>query len=159
MDMRQLKFRLNDEQVTFNVCQSIWQSKAIKVVSAIDIIDNDVLTGPIEEKPEVVALVTIIMNFDSNDIDENEEMGRKACFLVTKSQSRVSRYRATIKGIEELPPPVSINGIQRLLGLVGFYRRFIKDFSKISNPLFKLLEKEVKFIFVDACLKAFECLK
>ncbi|KAF3655536.1 hypothetical protein FXO37_15893 [Capsicum annuum] len=35
----------------------------------------------------------------------------------------------------------------------------IKDFSKITNILCKLLEKEVKFDFDKACLKAFECLK
>ncbi|XP_015162467.1 uncharacterized protein [Solanum tuberosum] len=38
-------------------------------------------------------------------------------------------------------------------------RHFIKDFSKIAHPLCKLLEKEVKFSFDEACLKAFECLK
>ncbi|XP_059301873.1 uncharacterized protein LOC132053786 [Lycium ferocissimum] len=43
--------------------------------------------------------------------------------------------------------------------VLGFYRRFIKDFSKIANPLCKLLEKESKFVFDDACLKAFEGLK
>ncbi|XP_060216833.1 uncharacterized protein LOC132644264 [Lycium barbarum] len=43
--------------------------------------------------------------------------------------------------------------------VLGFYRRFVKDFSKISNPLCKLLEKESKFVFDDACLKAFEALK
>ncbi|MDV3192410.1 MAG: hypothetical protein Q8840_00220, partial [Sweet potato little leaf phytoplasma] len=61
--------------------------------------------------------------------------------------------------IEKLPPPVLVKGIQSFLGHVGFYRRFIKDFSKITNLLCKLLKKEVKFVFDDACLKAFEFLK
>ncbi|PHT24517.1 hypothetical protein CQW23_35765 [Capsicum baccatum] len=43
--------------------------------------------------------------------------------------------------------------------LHGFYRRFIKDFSKIASPLCKLLEKDEKFDFNKDCLKAFECLK
>ncbi|PHT65908.1 hypothetical protein T459_30333 [Capsicum annuum] len=38
-------------------------------------------------------------------------------------------------------------------------RKFIKDFSKIANHLYELLEKEVKFIFDDAYLKAIEYLK
>ena len=38
-------------------------------------------------------------------------------------------------------------------------RRFIKDFSKIAHPLCKLLEKECKFYFDDACLRAFGELK
>ncbi|XP_070035549.1 uncharacterized protein [Nicotiana tomentosiformis] len=40
-----------------------------------------------------------------------------------------------------------------------FYRRFIKDFSKVVNPLCKLLEKDAKFVFNDDCMKAFELLK
>ncbi|XP_049365817.1 uncharacterized protein LOC125830680 [Solanum verrucosum] len=50
-------------------------------------------------------------------------------------------------------------GVRSFLGHAGFYRRFIKDFSKIAHPLCKLLEKEVKFHFDDACMVAFKCLK
>ncbi|XP_027158344.1 uncharacterized protein LOC113759962 [Coffea eugenioides] len=41
----------------------------------------------------------------------------------------------------------------------GFYRRFIKDFSKIGAPLFKLLQKDVSFDFTEECEMAFEKLK
>ncbi|GKE71684.1 reverse transcriptase domain-containing protein, partial [Tanacetum coccineum] len=41
----------------------------------------------------------------------------------------------------------------------GFYRRFIKDFSKIARPLTKLLEKDTPFEFNGECQKAFEPLK
>ena len=67
--------------------------------------------------------------------------------------------RAKIEVIEKLPPPISVKGIRSFLGHAGFYRRFIKDFSKIAHPLCKLLEKEIKFVFNDACRKAFEELK
>ncbi|XP_070675706.1 uncharacterized protein [Malus domestica] len=43
--------------------------------------------------------------------------------------------------------------------LDGFYRRFIKDFSKIAQPLCRLLQKEVSFEFNEACEKAFKHLK
>lgn len=46
-----------------------------------------------------------------------------------------------------------------VLGHVDFYRRFIKDFSKIAHHFSKLLEKESKFDFNDACLIEFEELK
>ena len=52
-----------------------------------------------------------------------------------------------------------MKGVRSFLGHTGFYRRFIKYFSKIANPLCKLLEKEAKFYFGEDCLKAFECLK
>ncbi|XP_019242550.1 PREDICTED: uncharacterized protein LOC109222679, partial [Nicotiana attenuata] len=67
--------------------------------------------------------------------------------------------KAKVEAIEKLPPPTSIKGIRSFLGHAGFYRRFIKDFSKISSPLCRLLEKDVSFKFNDACLKAFEELK
>ncbi|XP_063937997.1 uncharacterized protein LOC135147891 [Daucus carota subsp. sativus] len=43
--------------------------------------------------------------------------------------------------------------------ILGFYRRFIKDFSKISKPLCNLLEKDIPFKFDEKCLEAFEILK
>lgn len=45
------------------------------------------------------------------------------------------------------------------MGHAGFYRRFVKDFSKITKPLCNLLEKDVPFLFDNECLKAFEILK
>ncbi|KAL8119238.1 hypothetical protein AgCh_016672 [Apium graveolens] len=67
--------------------------------------------------------------------------------------------RVKLETIEKLPPPSSVKGIQSFLGHAGFYRRFIKDFSKISKPLCNLLEKDVKFIFDVSCLAAYEELK
>jgi hypothetical protein len=42
---------------------------------------------------------------------------------------------------------------------VGFYRRFIKDFSKVARPLSNLLAKETPFVFDESCQKAFDFLK
>ncbi|XP_075077572.1 uncharacterized protein LOC107809821 [Nicotiana tabacum] len=67
--------------------------------------------------------------------------------------------KAKVEAIEKLPPPTSVRGIRSFLGHAGFYRRFIKDFSKISFPLCRLLEKDTSFKFDDACLKAFDELK
>ncbi|GJU58229.1 reverse transcriptase domain-containing protein [Tanacetum coccineum] len=67
--------------------------------------------------------------------------------------------KAKIDVISKLPPPTNIKGIRSFLGHAGFYRRFIKDFSKIARPLTKLLEKDTPFEFDDECQKAFESLK
>ena len=47
--------------------------------------------------------------------------------------------KAKIETIENLPPPSSVKGIRSFLGHAGFYRRFIKDFSKIAKPLSNFL--------------------
>ncbi|CAA6666767.1 unnamed protein product [Spirodela intermedia] len=49
--------------------------------------------------------------------------------------------------IRDLPPPTTLKGLRSFLGHVGFYRRFIKDFSKISRPLTSLLAKDNEFFF------------
>ncbi|XP_070030819.1 uncharacterized mitochondrial protein AtMg00860-like [Nicotiana sylvestris] len=67
--------------------------------------------------------------------------------------------KAKIEVISRLPPPTSVKGVRSFLGHVEFYRRFIKDFSKVVNPLCKLLEKDVKFMFNEGCMTAFELLK
>src|SRR5215470_6654058 len=67
--------------------------------------------------------------------------------------------RAKVEVIEKLPPPINVKGIRSFLGHAGFYRRFIKDFSKIAKPLCNLLVKDAPFVFDDNCLHAFETLK
>ena len=67
--------------------------------------------------------------------------------------------QAKIETIEKLPPPSSVKGIRSFLGHAGFYRRFIKDFSKIMKPLCMLLEKNTSFVFNEECLSAFQTLK
>jgi hypothetical protein len=49
--------------------------------------------------------------------------------------------------------------LRSFLGHAGFYRRFIKDFSKITKPLTHLLQKDVAFYFDEKCLAAFQTLK
>ncbi|KAL5574633.1 hypothetical protein UlMin_016332 [Ulmus minor] len=87
----------------------------------------------------------------------------------TFQQGIVLGHRISVKGIEvdqakidvikKLPPPTNVKGVRSFLGHVGFYRRFIKDFSKITKPLCELLVKDAVFDFSKECLHAFETLK
>ena len=61
--------------------------------------------------------------------------------------------------IKTLLPPTTIKGIRSFLGHAGFYRRFIRDFSKIARPLCRLLEKDAKFNFDESCQNSFEEIK
>ena len=63
--------------------------------------------------------------------------------------------QAKVIVIKTLMPPTTVKGIGSFLGHAGFYRRFIKDFSKISTPLCRLLEKDANFDFDESCISAF----
>nr|GEZ54204.1 reverse transcriptase domain-containing protein [Tanacetum cinerariifolium] len=75
------------------------------------------------------------------------------------SKKGIEVDKANIEVISKLPHPTIIKGIRSFLGHAGFYRRFIKDFSKISRPMTHLLEKNSPFIFSNKCIQAFKTLK
>jgi hypothetical protein len=54
---------------------------------------------------------------------------------------------------------MSVGDIQSFLRLAGYYRRFIKGFSKISKPMTELLEKDKKFEWMTGCEASFQELK
>lgn len=55
--------------------------------------------------------------------------------------------------------PQTVTVIQSFLGLAGYYRRFIKDFSKIAKPMTTLTQKNAKFVWSPKCEEAFGTLK
>nr|GFB40182.1 reverse transcriptase domain-containing protein [Tanacetum cinerariifolium] len=75
------------------------------------------------------------------------------------SRKGIEVDKAKIEVISKLPHPMTVKGIRSFLGHAGFYRRFIKDFSKISRPMTHLLEKNSPFIFSNKCIQAFKTLK
>ena len=66
---------------------------------------------------------------------------------------------AEVELIVKLPFPTTVKGVRQFLGHVGFYRRFIKDFSKLSKPLCEILAEDAKFIWDERCQKSFDQLK
>lgn len=61
------------------------------------------------------------------------------------SDKGVSMDPAKIKAITEFPVCANVHDIQSFLGTANFYRRFIKDFSKVAQPLTELLHKDKIF--------------
>jgi hypothetical protein len=51
--------------------------------------------------------------------------------------------------------PTSVSDIESFLRLAGYYRRFIKGYSKISKPMTELLKKDNKFEWTSACEASF----
>nr|GEY28077.1 reverse transcriptase domain-containing protein [Tanacetum cinerariifolium] len=75
------------------------------------------------------------------------------------SKKGIEVDKAKIDVISKLPHPTSVKGIRSFFGHASFYRRFIKDFSKISRPMTHLLEKNAPFVFSNDCIQAFQTLK
>ncbi|GKE00987.1 reverse transcriptase domain-containing protein [Tanacetum coccineum] len=74
-----------------------------------------------------------------------------------KSEIKVDRDKVDV--IAKLPHLTTVKGVRSFLGHVGFYRRFIQDFSKISWPMTHILEKDTPFFFSKECIEAFNTLK
>ena len=75
------------------------------------------------------------------------------------SKKGVQVNQAKVDVMMQLQPPKTGKDIRSFLGHAGFYRRFIKDFSKLARPLTRLLCKETEFAFDDECLTAFKLIK
>nr|GEU94973.1 DNA-directed DNA polymerase [Tanacetum cinerariifolium] len=109
----------------------------------------------IEESVECCKDAHLILNWEKCHfmVKEGIMFGHKV------SGSILEVDKAKINLILKLPPPNNIKGVRSFLRHAGFYRCFIKDFSKIASPLTKLLKKDTPFEFNDECQKAFELLK
>ena len=100
--------------------------------------------------------------------DKNLALNWEKCHFMVK-EGIVLGHKISVVGLEvdqakvsiikTLLPPTIVKGIRSFLGHAGFYRRFIKDFSKISRPLCRLFEKTAKFDFDEACKVAFDEIK
>ena len=51
-----------------------------------------------------------------------------------------------IEAVVDWPRPTIVTEIRSFLGLAGYYMRFVKDFSKITAPLMRLTQKNIKFV-------------
>ena len=75
------------------------------------------------------------------------------------STSSVSVDLEKVEVVMSWERPKSVFEIRSFLGLAGYYRRFIKDFSRLAAPMTRLTWKEVKFDWDDRCEEAFQELK
>ena len=159
---RKMSFGLCNAPATFQRCMMAIFHDLIEKVMEVFMDDFSVFSKSYDHCLENLAKVlqrcvetNLVLNWEKCHfmVKEGIVLGHKV------SSAGIEVDRAKIAAIEKLPPPCNEKGVRSFLGHAGFYRRFIKDFSKISKPLCKLLEKDVKFDFTSDCLQAFETLK
>jgi hypothetical protein len=77
----------------------------------------------------------------------------------TISQDEISVDPEKVQEVMDWEPPSTVRQIRSFLGLAGYYRRFIPDFSRIAKPMTKLLKKGVKFEWSQKCEDVFHALR
>jgi ribonuclease HI len=77
----------------------------------------------------------------------------------TISSEGISVDPTKVQEVMDWKPPTSVHQIRSFLGLAGYYRQFIPDFSKIAKPMTELLKKEVKYRWDDKCDEVFHTLR
>ncbi|RDX77899.1 Retrovirus-related Pol polyprotein from transposon 17.6, partial [Mucuna pruriens] len=97
----------------------------------------------------------LVLNFEKYHFMVTE--GIVLGHLVSNRGIEVDKSKIDI--ITSLPNPAFVREVHSFLGHVGFYRRFIKNFSKIALSLSKLLQKDMEFKFDQPCIEAFQELK
>ncbi|UYV69112.1 hypothetical protein LAZ67_6002474, partial [Cordylochernes scorpioides] len=75
------------------------------------------------------------------------------------NQHGIKPAEHNIKAIRDFPRPKKIKEVQSFLGMCSYYRKFIKGFSKIADPLTSLIKKNVPFTWTENQEKAFQTLK
>nr|GFA29341.1 DNA-directed DNA polymerase [Tanacetum cinerariifolium] len=108
----------------------------------------------IRRKPHSLAHTERLLTEKSHFmVKEGIVLGHK----ISKEEIEVDKAKVDV--ITKLPHPTTVKGIRSFLGHVGFYRHFIKDFSKIARPMTRLLEKDTPFLFSKECVEALQTLK
>jgi hypothetical protein len=95
------------------------------------------------------------------DIDkcEFEVQSTKYLGFIIEAGKGLRMDPAKIKAVQDWKAPTSAKGVLGFLGFANFYRRFIRDFSRIATPLYGLVKKNANFNWSKEACKAFERLK
>jgi len=75
------------------------------------------------------------------------------------SEEGISVDLAKVQEVLDWKVPTSVHEVRSFLGLAGYYHRFILEFSKISKPMTRLLQKDEKFVWTPECEEAFHKLR
>ena len=64
-----------------------------------------------------------------------------------------------IAAVKDYPIPCCVKDVRQFAGMASYYRRFIRNFAKVAQPLHALTQKSAQFVWTDLCQEAFDTLK
>ena len=155
---RRIPFDLCNAPATFQRCMLNIFSDMVERIMEVYMDDIIVYGGSFEKC--LINLETVLHRCFEKNLVLNWE---KCHFMVYQgivlghiiSNKGIEVDKAKIELISKLPSPTNVKIVRQFLGHPGFCRRFIKDFLKIAKPLYKLLEKDAKFIWDEDYQKSF----
>ncbi|CAN6706472.1 unnamed protein product [Malus baccata var. baccata] len=159
---RRMPFGLCNAPATFQRCMVSIFSDFIEKIIEVFMDDFSVFGDSFDDCLENLTLIL------KRCMETNLVLNWEKCHFMVKqgivlghiiSENGIEVDKSKIDLVRHLPSPTSVREVRSFLGHAGFYRRFIKDFSKIAQPLCRLLQKEVAFEFTKECTASFNQLK
>ncbi|CAN6679374.1 unnamed protein product [Malus baccata var. baccata] len=159
---RRMPFGLCNAPATFQRCMVSIFSDFIEEIIEVFMDDFSVFGDSFDGCLENLTLIL------KRCMETNLVLNWEKCHFMVKqgivlghiiSENGIEVDKSKIDLVRHLPSPTSVREVRSFLGHAGFYRRFIKDFSKIAQPLCRLLQKEVVFEFTKECTASFNQLK
>ncbi|RVW92523.1 Retrovirus-related Pol polyprotein from transposon 297 [Vitis vinifera] len=151
---RRMSFDLCNAPATFQRCMLSIFSDMVEHIMEVFMDDITIYGSTFDEC--LINLEVVLNRCIEKDLVLNWE---KCHFMVHQgivlghiiSKEDIEVEKAKVELIVKLPSPKNVKEVRQFLGHAGFYRRFIKDFSKLARPLCELLVKDAKFIWDDGC--------
>ena len=157
-----MQFGLCNASATFQTMMNEVLKEEIATRKVVDFVDDILIfTEDLQTHREMVKRVLhkLQENHLFLKLEKCEFEQATVEFLgLTISENSVTMNESKVSAIKEWPVPQNKKGLQRFLGFINFYRRFIKDFGKIARPLHKLTGN-MNWIWEDEQDKAFMELK
>ncbi|XP_052181891.1 uncharacterized protein LOC127794684 [Diospyros lotus] len=152
---RRMPFGLCNAPVTFQKCMVSIFSDYVESIIEVHGNSFDACLTNLTKVLRRCKEINFVLNYEKCHfmVDQGIILG----YIVSYRGIEVDK--AKIEVIKSLPYPTNVREIHSFLGYTGFYQCFIKDFSKITQPLCRLLQKDVVFEFGEACKGAFDKLK
>ena len=141
-------FGLTNSLATFQAMINELLRDLINTGKVATFIDN-VIVGIETEEEYDKLVVEVIRRLEANDLyvklEKCKWKVREVGFLgVVIGPEGIKIEKEKVRGVLEWPTPKYVKDIQKFLGLVNYYRRFIQDFASIARPLHDIVKKNRK---------------
>ncbi|KAL0539655.1 hypothetical protein IC582_023871 [Cucumis melo] len=107
----------------------------------------------------VIVFIDDILIYSKTEAKHEEHLRMVSFLGHVVSKAEVSVDPAKIEAVTGWTRPSTVSEVRSFLGLAGYYRRFVENFSRIATPLTQLTRKGAPFVWSKACKDSFQNLK